>query len=247
MKNRTFLPFLLVVVVSCTPKETRNFQGTLTYLQDIVVPRAYINMGTTKEALVGQMKKEGLWADTVTVTYDGAGNYRLSMNNAQQAYKIYLADSNRIYTFVKTPEMEQCIVQDAVEFDLNTRGVMRSTLVPVDTTVTINGVACATIRMRGGQGIVDYFYDSTQMHVEPHLFSRHSLEGWSDYVRKSKSLPLGIRRRNIGGIELTQILAGYKSETVDPQLFILPPMERDPSLNPFAMPGVEVRRVRRGN
>jgi hypothetical protein len=241
------LPLLLVITLACSTKEPpRNFQGTLTYLQDIVIPQAYINMGTTKEILVGQMKQEGLWADTVIVVYDGAGNYRLTMNNAQKAYKIYRADSNRIYTFVKTPEMEQCIVQDAVEFDLSTQAVMRSVMVPVDTSVTINGVSCATIRMRGGQGIVDYYYDSTQLRIEPHLFSRHTLEGWSDYVKRSKSLPLGIRRRNIGGIELIQTLAGYKSETVDPKLFILPPLEKDASLNPFRMPGVEVRRVRKG-
>ncbi len=244
MKNRTFIHLITITLLSCSTREstTDNFQGTLIYSQDIVVPQKFVDMGTTREKLMTMMKQEGLWADTVTIMYDGAGNYRLSMNNNQKVYKIYLADSNKIYTFVQTPEMVQCIIQEAVEYDINTQSPVLSKMLPVDTTVTINGATCTTIRMGSTQSTVDYYYDSTQLKVNPALYSRHRIEGFADYFMKARSLPLGMRRRN-GGIELVQTLTKVKPGAVREELFRIPALEEDSSLNVFRMPGVEVRRV----
>src|SRR6187399_2775623 len=96
------LTYLVVasVLISCGTKDQKsNFQGTITYRQDLSVSGAMLAMGATRETLLESLRKQGDWGDTIQVTFSSHGDYRISVQNQKHSYKIYLADSNKIYSF----------------------------------------------------------------------------------------------------------------------------------------------------
>lgn len=239
------LIFLLLFSQSCGDKNSAsgNFQGTLTYVQNVQVSKAFLDMGMTREMVLDKMKQQGAWSDTIKISYNQAGDYRISLQNEKQSYKIYRADSNKIYIFNEGKNSEQCTLVEAVDFDMS-GAVDTPEITSIDTAVAIGGVNCSVLRIQWKLGRIDYYYDSTQMRIDPAIFTRHSSEGWSGFLNKSKSLPFGIRK-DVMGMSMVQTLTASKAEEVSPDLFAVPALISDETLNPMKIPGIKVKRVRK--
>jgi hypothetical protein len=233
---------IAAITFSCDNKnQISRFTGTLIYSQDLTVSGAMAAMGATRETLLENLLTQGDWGDTIRITYNTRGDYRISVQNPKHSYKIYLADSNKIYSFLDGDNSKSCIVQEAIDMDIVGNPNVPNK-VPFDTTVVISGVTCKAVRFRWKMGRVDYFYDSTKLKIDPALFARHTTEGLADYLATTKSLPFRITR-DIAGMRVQQTLIGSREEAVNQDLFNLPRLDRDEELNPMKLPGIEVKRV----
>lgn len=220
----------------------KSFQGMITYAQSLEVSGAFKKMGITKEVLIEEMKKEeGKWFDTLRVYYRG-GSYASFGNNKNQTTKIYDASENTIYSFHAAGE-DVCSVQEAVDLDLS-GAPDKPTVVVLDSIATIMGLPCKIVRMNWKIGQYDYYYNDTQAKVNPELFSKHSSEGLAEFVKMSGCLPLQIVKGTMG-MSVIHTATQVSSGTVDSQVFAIPELIEDESLNMMKLPGITMMRVKR--
>jgi hypothetical protein len=91
---------------------------------------------------------------------------------------------------------------------------------------------------------VDYFYNSSQARVNPDLFSKHSSQGFAEFVKRTKSLPLQIVVSSMGVIVI-QTATEIKQGKINSDVFTIPVLMEDESLNVMKVPGVKAMRVKR--
>jgi len=220
----------------------KSFQGMITYVQSLDVSGPFKKMGITKEMLMEEMKKkEGTWFDTVRVYYRG-GNYASFANNESQTTKIYDASENMFYNFHASGS-DVCSVQEAVDLDLN-GAPDKPTVTVLDSVATIMGLTCKIVRINWKLSQYEYYYNDTQAKVSPELFSRHSSEGLAEFVRMTGSLPLQIVRSTMG-VMVVHTATHVTSSAVDSQVFTVPELVEDESLNIMKLPGITMMRVKR--
>lgn len=218
-----------------------SFQGIITYVQDIKLSASFEKMGLTKKMMIDEMNKEGAWFDTLRVTYRG-GNYAKVGNNATGTTKIYVEDDNTIYGF-KAKDADVCSVQEAVDLDFGGKPDKPSIL-ELDSVATIMGMPCKIIRIKWKISQMDYYYNATQAHASPNLFSRHSSEGFSEFVGMTKCLPLQIVIKSMG-MNIIQTAVDVQSAKVDEAVFSIPELVEDESLNAIKLPGITMMRIKK--
>lgn len=240
MKTTSKIYVLVSLLTSiCIPSLVvgQNFEGHINYQIDIVLSKKFTDMGITKEAMISNLKQGNSWYDTA-ITYYKQGNYFTIANN--DSYKVYKADVNKIFNF--KPGESTCAVQDGVDLDLEGKPD-KPQLIELDTSVMIMGLPCKVIRMKWPLSQVDYYYNSNQAKVEPNYLSKHSFEGLSLFIEKSRSLPLRIVRLTMG-MQIIQTAIEIKSIAVKEDFFKIPQLVDDESLNPFKMPGMKIMRIK---
>lgn len=220
----------------------QSFEGTLTYVQDFELPKSFLDMGIDKETFLKEMKKKPDWYDSITVSYKG-GDYYWFTNGKPKLWKIYKSATNKIYTFSTTRDGEICTVQDAVDLTLEGGPDKPETSQP-DTSAMINNYACKLVRMKWKMSSVEYYYNGGVAKVNPDLFAQHSYEGFAEFLKISKALPVRISR-GVMGMKLYHTLVAVKPKTVSSDIFNLPTLVADPDLNLLKMPGMEVFRVKK--
>jgi hypothetical protein len=216
----------------------QNFEGVINYQFDISLSKKFIEMGITKEAITSQLKKNNSWYDSVKMYFKGGNYFSLSNNGS---YKIYKADANKIFNF--NSGENTCAVQDGVDLDLEGKPD-KPRVIELDTLVMIMGFPCKVIRMKWPLSQVDYYYNASQAKVEPNYFAKHSQEGLSLFIEKSKSLPLRIARL-VMGIQIIQTATEIKSVSVKEDVFKIPELIDDESLNLFKLPGMKIMRIKK--
>jgi hypothetical protein len=240
MMNEKNFPLALLLCLTLLSATTfaQSFEGTISYLNDFELSKKFKEMGFTKEMMLDELKKKGTWYDTAYVSYK-QGDYVMI---AGQMKKIYKASENKFYGF-DDPESDICSVQEAVDLTLDGKPD-KPTVIELDSTAMIRGFTCKIIRMKWKLGQVDYYYHPDMAKVDPSLFSRHSYEGLSEFVARTKCLPLQIVREAMG-MKLIQTAAAVKSHPVKAELFVLPKLVEDKELNQFKLPGVTMMRIKK--
>ncbi len=198
-------------------------------------------MGITKEMLREKMNTDGSWFDTLWVFYR-AGNYSQIGSDAAETTKIYDPSSNTIYSY-QVSGKDICSVQQALDLDLK-GGADKPAVSVVDSTVTIMGFPCKIIRLKWGLGQYDYYYNDTQAKVDPTLFAKHTSEGLSEFLKLSGSLPLQIVK-SVMGMEVIHTAVLIKQGKVNPDVFEVPELVEDNSLNSITLPGITMMRIKR--
>jgi hypothetical protein len=218
----------------------QSFQGAILYVQSIKVSSSYKKMGITEEMLIEEMKKKGSWADTL-YSFHRLGNYARIGNNKEQLQKIYNPEDNTIYSFSVMGD-GICSVQEAV--DLNLNGTPdKPTVIELDSAATIMGLPCKIIRMKWKISQIDYYYNATKAQVNPALFSQHSSEGLAEFITRTKCLPLQIVS-NTMGMTVVQTAAEIRPGKVDTDMFGVPELVEDESLNLIKLPGIKMMRIK---
>jgi hypothetical protein len=115
----------------------------------------------------------------------------------------------------------------------------------LDTVVKVNGIDCSIVRVEWTAGTNDYYYNSSRLIVDPELFSKHIYEGWAEYLKISKALPLKIVKEVNGMMKVTQTLISEKKEQIADKLFAAPDLVVDKSLNPLQIGNREIMRIKK--
>ena len=160
---------------------SQSFEGTLKYIATLDVSPELQKKGVNKEMLLNKMKKDGTWYDSITINYKN-GNYYSLANNSFKTCTIYLSDSNKIYTMnLEGEDSVICTVIDAfvdVEYSMFNK---MPTIEKLDSQVVVNGINCQIVRIKWKSGIYDYYFNSSNLIVDPFLFEKHIYDGWSEF------------------------------------------------------------------
>ncbi len=233
---------LIVILLSSLISFSQSFEGTLTYVSDLaVVPEMEKMMGITSEMLIGKMKQEGTWSDTIRISYK-QGNYYKFMN--PKIWSVYKSETNKIYAFNDSEPTGTCTVTDAsIDVEFQFTGKMPE-IKKLDTAVTVGGILCSIVRVKWGAGEYDYYYNSTQLTVNSDMFSKHIYDGWADFLKISKSLPLKIVQKTGGLGIMTLTLIKKEEEKINDKIFIIPELVPAPDLDVIKLPGREIMRIK---
>jgi hypothetical protein len=236
---------LFIAFLFCTSLSySQSFEGTLIYKCDIEVSEQMAKAGITKEIIIDKMAKEGRWSDTIKVSYK-QGDYYTLLNARQKSYSIYKATTNKIYSMSAGADSELCTVTDAsvdLEFQLTGN---KPVIQKLDTTVIVNGTACSIVRVKWKTGTYDYYYNSTEFNVDPSLFSKHVYDGWAEFLKISKSLPIKIVKKTNGVMAITMTLVASKSQSINDDLFKIPALVPDKDLNAQLTSNKEIMRIKK--
>jgi hypothetical protein len=80
--------------------------------------------------------------------------------------------------------------------------------------------------------------------VDPSLYSNHVYDGWYEFLKISKSLPIKIVKIANGMMTVTATLITSKNESIDDKLFIVPTLISDKDLNIIKSPNREIMRLK---
>ncbi|MDF2457222.1 MAG: hypothetical protein K0R51_3215 [Cytophagaceae bacterium] len=240
MKKLLTVSFLFITLLSYG----QSFEGTITYVVDVTVSKQMIDMGVTKESLLTRMRAEGSWADTIQSSYKGGNYYNLLLRKEKQ-WSIYRADKNKMYTMQDGEDSDICIVTDAsIDLEHTMTGKMR-TVELLDSTATVNGIVCKIVRVKWNTGNTDYYYDPSQLPMDPSLYTPHVAEGWGDYLKLSKALPLKITKGVSGIMTVTLTMVSAEKKPIDDKLFLIPVLVKDKDLNIIKMKNSEMMRIKK--
>jgi hypothetical protein len=215
--------FLLLCTFTC---KAQSFEGSVTYSADIEVSPSMAKMGMTRESVMKEMSEKNDWSDSMIFYYKQGNVYELMLNRTPKCYKIYLADSNKIYS-MKDDGQDLCAAFD-VSTSIGGKLTAKTSIAEkLDTVAVVNGVSCNVIRIKDAMTTYDYYYDPTKLVIDPALFAQYSYQGWNEYLKIARALPLRIVASIKGMMTETKTLISYKAEPVDDKLFSLPVLVRD--------------------
>jgi hypothetical protein len=222
----------------------QSFEGTLSYVSDFELAENMKKMGMTKEILVDKMKQDGSYSDTIKISYKQGNYYTLTKNNPK-SWSVYKAETNKIYAMQDGDAADICTVTDAsIDLEFTMTGKMPP-VQKLDTIVIIDGVSCSIVSVKWKSGTYDYYYDPTKLKVDPALFSKHTYDGWADFLKISKALPLKIVKTTKGMMSVTMTLVTTRTEVIDEKLFLIPKLVPDKDLNLIKIANREVMRIKK--
>ncbi len=239
------MKFFLILILFLSSKSSYGqlFQGYLTYTSKIEISKKLEKTGITQEQLITRLKREGTFADTITVSYRQE-NYCVMRNTNPKSWSIYLGDSNKIYSMQEGELSDICYVTDAsidLEFQLTGN---KPIVKELDTSVTVNDHKCHVVRVKWKAGTYDYYYDTSILKVDPVLFLKHEYDGWAEYLQLAKSLPIQIVMTTNGIMTNTMTLLYSKELVIDQKLFRIPNVVLDERLNILRLPNKVAMRIR---
>lgn len=222
---------------------SQSFEGTLTYATDIDVSDKVMNMGITREALIDQMKLDGSYSDTVSISYK-QGNYFTLMNSNPKSWAIYNSETNKIYAMQDGEAAGICTVTDAsIDTEYTITGEM-PIIQKLDSTVIIDEYTCSIVRVKWKGGAYDYYYAPGKFTVDHSLFAKHIYEGWANFLKISNSLPIKIVKTSKNVMTITMNLVLAKVEKIDESKFTIPSLIPDEELNQIKLGNREVMRIK---
>lgn len=212
----------------------QSFEGSITYALDFELSEKMTNAGISKAVMLEKLKSEHLWWDTITTSYK-AGNMYSSLGNSG-SWSVYRADSNKIFTFQNIDSMDICEVNDAsIDLESTMTGKMPR-IIPKDTIVIINNIACQMIRVKWKTGTYDYYFNKEQFKIDPALFSKHVYDGWAEFTKLSACLPIKIVKTTKGIMSVSMTMVNSKAVKIDDKLFTIPELTTNAELNMVPMP-----------
>lgn len=228
---RKLITVLLLTIT--TVLNAQDFEGTLTYLADIkIVSQKMLDMGMTEEILKSKMEADGRWADTIKISYKN-GFYRQLNLSAVKSWIIYRPDSNKLYTFQEGDASNICIVADAsIDLENKMTGKM-PTITLLDSLYSDDDYKLRAVEVKWSTGSYYYMFDENHFKVNPENFKGHIYDGFYEFLKLSKSLPIEIYKKTNDIIKVRLTLIESSNEQIDYSLFEVPELIEDESLNSF--------------
>ena len=221
---------------------SQSFEGVLKYKMNIETDKALEKSGLTKEMIIDKMKEEGLFLEEETISYK-EGNYCISSIKGKKIYCIYRKDKNKIYAFEEGTDV--CTVTDA-SIDAETKLLDKKPEIKlIDTTVFIYNKPCKIVRVKWATGYYDYYFSQDFLTMDPELYANHVYDGWAEYLKTSKSLPLQIVKSVNGMMRIISTLEDVQVKPVDDALFALPKLIADKDVKIPMAPGKTIMRIKK--
>ena len=243
--KKTFMKHTIIIFLLSISNLTfsQSFEGTLVYTTDLDVSPKLEKMGMTKQSLIEKMREDGSWLDTLSISYK-LGNYYYKSSNNLNSWLLYNSETNKIYSVQDGVKNEICSVIDAsidTEFSYTNK---MPTVSKLDTSATVNNIECTVVRVKWKSGTYDYYYNSTMLMVNPDFYNHHIYDGWYEFLKISKSLPIKIVKTMNGMMTITQTLITTKKDPIDDKLFVVPNLVSDKDLNVIKSPNKEIMRLK---
>ncbi|TKC00676.1 hypothetical protein [Pedobacter cryophilus] len=233
-----------IIILTSTLSYGQSFEGTLTYVANLEVSKKLEEMGMSKKIILDKMRSEGSWSDTIRTSYKQGDYYNLTNNNPR-TWAVYKSETNKIYSMQDGAGSDICTVTDAsVDLEFKMTGKMPH-IYKLDSTAIVEGVKCNIVRVKWKSGVYDYYFNSTKLTVDPLLFTTHIYDGWAEFLKISKSLPLKIVKSTNGMMEVTMTLVSIKPEAIKDELFSIPTLVPDNDLNFLKLPNREIMRIKK--
>ena len=221
----------------------QSFEGTLVYTTDLEISPKLEKMGMTKQSLIEKMKEDGSWLDTLSISYK-LGNYYYKSSNNLKSWLLYNSETNKIYSVQDGVKNEICsVINASIDTEFAYSNKMPS-VTKQDTLATVNNIECNVVRVKWKSGIYDYYYNSTMFEIDPQLFTNHIYDGWYEFLKISKSLPIKIVKIVNGMMTVTETLITSKKESIVDNLFTVPTVISDKDLNIIKSPNREIMRLK---
>jgi len=206
----------------------QSFEGTLTYSVEMEVSEKMQNFGITKEVWIEKMRNEGVWSDSIMITYKD-GEYFQQMGESMLAWSIYRSDSNKLYSFQKDEDI--CtVLNTGIDLEEEMTG-NEPKVTLLDTIVFISEMHCKIVRVKWKAGYYDYYFNSDTNSINPEFYKSYKYDGWYEYLKIAKSLPIRIVKSTKGIMTVTMSLVDTKKHKLDDSLFLIPILVYDKDLN----------------
>lgn len=197
-----------------------SFEGVALYRAEVHASDKIKLWGMTNEALVDDLKKDGVWADTVVFMYKH-GNYVVERASELPQRTIYRADSNKVYVFDAGADV--CTATDAAE--------VSDFAAPREQTTVLYDSASGTVLFQWDAGSYMYcFTQNDSLYIAPELFAAHQYNGWNQYLLIAHTLPTAIVQTQRGVSSLVLTLIAVYPQTVPDSAFAVPELELQPEL-----------------
>jgi hypothetical protein len=228
MKTQKIIILLLISLFAFRPVFSQSFEGTLTYSVELEVSEKMQKFGMTKEVLIERMRNEGSWSDSILITYKDA-KYFQQMGDNKVAWSVYLPDSNKLFSFQK--DVDICtVLNTGIDLEEEMSGNSPEVIL-LDTSILVSGIKCEIVRVKWKAGYYDYYFNRGTNPINPEFYKNHKYDGWYEYLKIAKSLPIRIVKSTKGMMTVTMSLVDTKLQDVDDSLFVLPNLIYDENLN----------------
>lgn len=240
MKIPTTILLLLVSILL----HAQDFEGTLTYTVDFEISKKMQKMGVTKEYLKSNMEKEGTWADTIKTSYKN-GFYKQLNYSKDKSWIIYRPDSNKTFTFQEGEEADICTVNNAakdLEYELTGN---QPAVTLLDTSIKYLDFNLKMVEVKWKTGSYFYLFDEDYFKTNPENYKGHTFDGFYEFLKISKSLPIIIIKEGGGMMTMTLSLVDFSEHTVEESIFLIPELIEDEELNYFNVGLGKMMRVKK--
>ena len=168
IKTTCLLTFLLLTTLA---SYAQNFEGKIVYQNTLKSKIAGVSdqqfsemLGTKQEYMIK------------------GGNYKSISNGTMMQWQLYINSDNKIYNKMSTSPsilwMDAAANPDTVVKAVINRNV-----------TTILGYQCDELILTCKSGVQKYYF-SSKLKVDARLFENHKLGNWSEFMSRSKALPL---------------------------------------------------------
>lgn len=246
MKIR-FKILVVLFVFSCNVNSFgQSFEGELTYkIEFDIETQKFGEIEITEEIMIEEMKKDGEFFDTITITLKG-GDYIKEDNSRMKKRIIYKSDVNKIYTFQK--DFEYVIITDGNKYNSLDLGTDAPKIEVIDSTKNIYDTECKLVKLSWGSlGDELYYFNSNFLEINPELFVNHNYEYLNAILKHSNSYPLEIIKSLSNFITVKMTLVNVSEGKVDASLFDVPKLkkaEKDYGELMLKITGSEVMKVK---
>jgi len=218
----------VLVLLSVNILFGQSFEGTLTYSVELEVSEKMQKFGMTKEVLIERMRNEGSWSDSILISYKDA-KYFQQMGENKVAWSVYFPDSNKLFSFQK--DVDICtVLNTGIDLEEEMSGNSPEAIL-LDTSILVTGIKCEIVRVKWTSGYYDYYFNRGTNTINPEFYKNHKYDGWYEYLKISKSLPIRVVKSTKGMMTVTMSLVETKLQDVDDSLFVVPNLIYDEDLN----------------
>lgn len=197
------LIYCMLLAICSVKLQAQSFSGVLKYGIDI-------EFGRGVKGVVNQLRVDGnIPYDTISYFYSSDGAYYSEHDYMNKSYlRVFDKEQKRLYNLYK---------EDSVAIGLDVMLTNRSAKQkrPVlklhqDSVIEINGYQCNIIDVIWDEGIYTYYFKENMLTINPDFYKDYNYEGWYDYLKISKSLPVRIEKDIDGLYKINFTLIGYK-------------------------------------
>jgi hypothetical protein len=220
MQLKKTLTILILLVISFS-SNAQSFEGTLTYKMDFELSKKMKSMGLTKKTMEKKLKNEDTWSDQITVTYKN-GFYKQMNLSKNKIWIIHHPDSSKTYTFQEGELSDICFVQDvSKDMEFKQFGKMPSVNL-LDTIVKYKKYNLKMVEVKWKMGSYYYLFDENYFQTNPDDFKDHIFDGFYEYLKLAKALPIKIIKGGGTPMTITQSLIKAEEKEIDKAIFNIP-------------------------
>jgi hypothetical protein len=166
------------------------------------------------------MKQEYCLVDSFNIYYKN-GDYSKVGGDFKSIYK---KSKNKIYS-INYLSKEVTEFNAGLDLEKELSNGEYPEIISQNSTKVINGYECKRVDIKWKTGIYSYYYSREILKVNPELFNNHSYDGFYEFLKISKALPIKVDMKINGIGTFSYQMTNYSLESIDSKVFELQKMK----------------------